>query len=609
MVLNRRSIGNGLDTNIGRDVWLPVDVEPYVQTLMVEDLYEAPVASLFNDQEDDTTRADDDGLRIRALPNILTKAVEQLSPAQCQTIIHITVDDVAAVLGLPKGHIEITKRTVKALPKILKEWRWIFEKATTYITPKALTRKMIEVDVDDPWFKCHFALLVMSVLIDPMVNGYVNQNYIDHFLDVGNIPNLNWCQMVINALINSKQVWMKSTDKLYGGPIFFLTVFYVDCVVLFRCIVPRSFPTFKNWIFKLLSKREHDEIQSGGFGYGHVDTALQLENALTEEDNPSIPGSDIPQPPQHKKRTPPCQKDYRETPIYKHTHEFFNAIDEIVRAVQKRTYLNDVPSFNLGLTHEEQTQRWDDVSVVAREYNECEQREEGEEVQLADDGALGDETTQAREGREHRAHEGEGAQAREVDTTAQADEPNTEIPTTIIDAWAAILNNNEEDRLSARLFASTWTILYTVVNPFGDEDERYKKFIDSYLVDKSIAMETRWQNIQHISVRDCLFLFPIIASGHYCMLHFDPLCERFEAIDNSSSICKTEDKYGVVPKRLQAFLFKFLSGLKSTYKAKKIEKLRVKRMKMAWRDNGYKIDWGVFLMRHMETFIGQLPEL
>nr|GMC97808.1 uncharacterized protein LOC109155335 [Ipomoea batatas] len=488
-----------------------------------------------------------------------------------------------------------------------------------------------------------------------------------------NRSNGEW--MVINALINSKQVWMKSTDKLYGGPIFFLTVFYVDCVVLFRCIVPRSFPTFKNWIFKLLSKREHDEIQSGGFGYRHVDTALQLENALTEEDNPSIPGSDIPQPPQHKKRTPPCQKDYRHTrtiamgllqvarlqeDAFWGDPEFFNAIDEIVREVQKRTYLNDVPSFNLGLTHEEQTQRWDDVSVVAREYNECEQREEGEEVQLADDGALGDETTQARERREHRAHEGEGAQAREVDTTAQADErlsiidvnapinatkeaarkwvfenphpdpnqelfkfesrvilwsdmlllkPNTEIPTTIIDAWAAILNNNEEDRLSARLFASTWTILYTVVNPFGDEDERYKKFIDSYLVDKSIAMETRWQNIQHISVRDCLFLFPIIASGHYCMLHFDPLCERFEAIDNSSSICKTEDKYGVVPKRLQAFLFKFLSGLKSTYKAKKIEKLRVKRMKMAWRDNRYKIDWGVFLMRHMETFIGQLPEL
>nr|GMC86880.1 ulp1 protease family, C-terminal catalytic domain-containing protein [Ipomoea batatas] len=178
----------------------------------------------------------------------------------------------------------------------------------------------------------------------------------------------------------------------------------------------------------------------------------------------------------------------------------------------------------------------------------------------------------------------------------------SEIPTTIIDAWAAILNNNEDDRLSGRLFASTWTIFYTVVNPIGDEGDRYKKFSDNYLVDKSFALETRWLNIQQ-------FLFPIIASGHYYMLHFDPLCERFEAIDNSSSICKTEDKYGAMPKRLQAFLSTFLNGLKSSYKAKKIEKLKVKRMKMAWKDNRNKIDCGVFLMRHMETFRGQLPEL
>nr|GMD78657.1 uncharacterized protein LOC109191529 [Ipomoea batatas] len=243
------------------------------------------------DAGDDTTRADDDGLKIRALPKILTKAT-----------IHITADDVAAVLGLPKGNIEITKRTAKVIPAILKEWRWLVEKTTAYITPRALTRKMVEVDAADLWFRHHFALLVMSVLIDPMVNGYVNQNYIDHLLDVGNIPNLNWSQMVINALINSKQVWMKSADKLYGGPILFLMVFYVDRVVLFRRIVPRSFPAFKNWTFKLLSKRECDEIKLGGFGYGHVDTALRLENAPPEEGNPSIPVSDVshpPQPPQH----------------------------------------------------------------------------------------------------------------------------------------------------------------------------------------------------------------------------------------------------------------------------------------------------------------------
>nr|GMD45553.1 ulp1 protease family, C-terminal catalytic domain-containing protein [Ipomoea batatas] len=180
--------------------------------------------------------------------------------------------------------------------------------------------------------------------------------------------------------------------------------------------------------------------------------------------------------------------------------------------------------------------------------------------------------------------------------------PNSEIPTSIIDAWAAILNNNEEDRLSSRFFASTWTTLYTVVNPLGEEDERFKKFSDNYLVDKTFAVETQWKNIQH-------FLFPIIASEHYYMIHFDPLCERFEAIDNSSKVCKTDDKYGIVPTTLQKFLSMFMTGLKSTYKSEKIAKLKLKRMKMSWRDNKNKVDCGVFLMRHMETFRGQLPEL
>nr|GMD76372.1 uncharacterized protein LOC109191529 [Ipomoea batatas] len=49
--------------------------------------------------------------------------VENFDPRSCtlklqngQTI-HIIADDVAAVLGLPKGNIEITKRTVKAIPR------------------------------------------------------------------------------------------------------------------------------------------------------------------------------------------------------------------------------------------------------------------------------------------------------------------------------------------------------------------------------------------------------------------------------------------------------------------------------------------------------------
>nr|GMD45426.1 uncharacterized protein LOC109171666 [Ipomoea batatas] len=118
---------------------------------------------------------------------------ENFDPISCTLqlqngqIVHITTDDVAATLRLPMGHIEIKKRITRALLEILKEWREILEKTTAYITPKALTRKMLEVNAADPRFN---------------------------------------------------------------------------------------------------------------FGYGHIDSVLQLENAPPEEENPSIPQSKVPHPPQ-----------------------------------------------------------------------------------------------------------------------------------------------------------------------------------------------------------------------------------------------------------------------------------------------------------------------
>nr|GMD89708.1 uncharacterized protein LOC109191529 [Ipomoea batatas] len=282
--------------------------------------------------------------------------------------IHITAADVAATLGLPMGQIEITKRAAR------------------------------------------------------MVNGYVNQNYIGHLHDVDNIPNLNWCQLVINSLVASKISWQRSADKIFGGPIVFLTVFYADRVVLYRRTVPRSYPAFRSWTFKLLSMRQQAEIKSGGFGFGYKEDAYW--------GNPDV----------------------------------LKSVDEIVRAVQKRIYLNDIPSFSLGLTQEEQTHSWDDINAVAREYGDAEQRQEGDAVEVNVDGCeaeLGEEIPQAAE-RPHisisRNRELFRFQSRVIlweDMLLL--KPNAEIPTSIIDAWAAILNDNEEDRLSSRFFASTWT--------------------------------------------------------------------------------------------------------------------------------------------------------
>ncbi|XP_031112938.1 uncharacterized protein LOC116016705 [Ipomoea triloba] len=46
----RRCIGDGLDTEIGSDAWLPTDSNPYIQTVLHDSIANAPVDSLMNDQ-------------------------------------------------------------------------------------------------------------------------------------------------------------------------------------------------------------------------------------------------------------------------------------------------------------------------------------------------------------------------------------------------------------------------------------------------------------------------------------------------------------------------------------------------------------------------------
>nr|GMD37599.1 uncharacterized protein LOC109191529 [Ipomoea batatas] len=192
--------------------------------------------------------------------------VENFDPRSCTLqlqngqSVHITTTDVAAILGLLMGHIEITKRTARAIPEILKEWMWIFEKTTTYMIYHTKS-----FDYED--------------------------NYIDHLWDVENITNLNWCQMEINALVSSKLGWEKNIVKIVGEPILFLMVFYVDRVVPYRRSVLRSFPAFSLGLTQEEQNQRCDDVSAvgrkevqvandGGFG---VETAQTGEGEVGEQ--------------------------------------------------------------------------------------------------------------------------------------------------------------------------------------------------------------------------------------------------------------------------------------------------------------------------------------
>ncbi|RAL47742.1 hypothetical protein DM860_012367 [Cuscuta australis] len=157
------------------------------------------------------------------------------------TKMHITAEDVNTVLGWPIGGERIPNNKRSNDKLLLEEWR-----------------------------------LKMS-------HGYVNALVLDHLRDVGRVPKLNWCQYVLDKLIENKLKWEKKKKQLFSGPLLFLMVFYVDRVSDFSRIVPRTYPAVLAWSGKELRKRENSEVVEGGFGLGHDEGRMSRE--IREEVN------------------------------------------------------------------------------------------------------------------------------------------------------------------------------------------------------------------------------------------------------------------------------------------------------------------------------------
>ncbi|VFQ95891.1 unnamed protein product [Cuscuta campestris] len=190
--------------------------------------------------------------------------------------MHITAEDVNTVLGWPIGGERIPNNKRSNDKLLLEEWRLKFD--TT-----GIVEKMLQCTDGGEWFVRHFVTLIVSVLVDRTSHGYVNALVLDHLRDVGRVPKLNWCQYVLDKLIENKLKWEKKKKQLFSGPLLFLMVFYVDRVSDFSRTVPRTYPAVLAWSGKELRKRENSEVVEGGFGLGHDEGRMSRE--IREEVN------------------------------------------------------------------------------------------------------------------------------------------------------------------------------------------------------------------------------------------------------------------------------------------------------------------------------------
>ncbi|KAG6424452.1 hypothetical protein SASPL_114870 [Salvia splendens] len=99
-----------------------------------------------------------------------------------------------------------------------------------------------------------------------------------------------------------------------------------------------------------------------------------------------------------------------------------------------------------------------------------------------------------------------------------------------------------------------------------------------------------------------MVFFPICAHEHYYAVCFYYASKRVIVIDNSSSgdSDNITVNYGVIPETL-----KYLAGVGCAQQSKAVENSAIKRLKLKWSTETNKDDNGVYLMRHLETYMGQ----
>lgn len=127
-----------------------------------------------------------------------------------------------------------------------------------------MSEKVLQYTDGGIWFVHLFVLLVVSVLVDSPSHGYVNNWVLKSLEDVDGIVQLNWCEYVPRALIDSRVKWEKGNRKYYTGPLLCLMVFYSRDV-------ERMSPAFLGWTSKILRDRENKKGKAGGFGLGYDD--------------------------------------------------------------------------------------------------------------------------------------------------------------------------------------------------------------------------------------------------------------------------------------------------------------------------------------------------
>nr|GME03132.1 uncharacterized protein LOC109189836 [Ipomoea batatas] len=179
--------------------------------------------------------------------------------------------------------------------------------------------------------------------------------------------------------------------------------------------------------------------------------------------------------------------------------------------------------------------------------------------------------------------------------------PGAQVSVGVINAWSCILNCRERTKdlsAPARVFASPFTTLNTAVLFKKIDKLKLASFSKALGADFALGPYRTWGDVH-------LLFFPILQLNHFYLLCVDFKIGRLEIIDNSASTKPTRLKYGDTPENLKLLLTEYFTSVGEKFKSIICENLKCKRLPMKWRDTGNEVDCGVYLTRHMESYVGE----
>ncbi|GJT80249.1 ulp1 protease family, C-terminal catalytic domain-containing protein [Tanacetum coccineum] len=184
--------------------------------------------------------------------------------------------------------------------------------------------------------------------------------------------------------------------------------------------------------------------------------------------------------------------------------------------------------------------------------------------------------------------------------------PEIQVASTIIDLWTLVLNNEEQhrDKLSGDGNVYCHTVMMTHHSvEMGKDVEARRNFFDENI--DIVLKQAKRKNFDDVN----LVFFPAIKmskkSNHFYVICFNLKTSEIKIIDNiDNGIDDIKTRYGGFPYALMESFIDYLERNKyqNCYDLILAEP---KQVEFSWKTTYNSHDCGIFIMRHMETYLGK----